>query len=272
MREKRSDSHDSRSISGYIREDLAPRRRLNDQKFAKVKLEKEDILATKRKSCCKYLCLLKLGTRGIRLAREKYFRLKCQDRPLSLQWLVGEGDTQNEDQIRFGGEDFRPENSRVSDYKVFGRGVCRQAFKLVFCIGNHSLDRLLKNQSVEVKRPVGRVRGSLSYILESWMQDFFENNCEKLPNKDILHLPDSYSKLEVWKLFKSTFPDYDKTENVTYRYWCKMWTNHFPNVKIPKLNRFGVCADCEEFKTIREKAVTADEKSKKLSIYEFQFH
>lgn len=271
--QKGSDSHGSRSFSGNIREDVAPRKRLNDQKFAKVKLEKEDILATKRKSCCKHLCLLKLGTRGIRHAREKYFRLKCQDRPLSLQWLVGEGDTQNEDQIRFGGEDFRPQNSLMCDYKVFGRGVCRQAFKLVFCIGNHSLDRLrfLKNQNAEVKKPLGRVRGSLSYILESWMQDFFENNCEKLPNKDILHLPDSYSKLEVWKLFKSTFADYDKTEKVTYRYWCKMWTNHFPNVKIPKLNRFGVCADCEEFKTIREKAVTADEKSKKLFVYEFQF-
>jgi hypothetical protein len=271
--QKGSDSHGNRTFSGNIREDVASGKRVNDQKFAKVKLEKEDILATKRKSCCKHLCLLKLGTRGIRHAREKYFRLKCQDRPLSLQWLVGEGDTQNEDQIRFGGEDFRPQNSLMCEYKIFGRGVCRHAFKLIFCIGNHTLDRLrfLKNQSVEVKKPLGRVRGSLSYILESWMQDFFHNNCEKLPNKDILHLPDSFSKLEVWKIFKSTFADFDKTEKVTYRYWCKMWTNHFPNVKIPKLNRFGVCADCEEFKTIREKAVTADEKSKKLFVYQFQF-
>jgi hypothetical protein len=40
---------------------------------------------------------------------------------------------------------------------------------------------------------------------------------------------------------------------------------------MPKLNRFGVYVDYEEFKTIGEKAMTADEKSKKLFVHQFQF-
>jgi hypothetical protein len=244
---------------------LAPQKvkRVKDHQFTKVKLEKEDIVATKRKSCCRNFCLLVLGTRGIRQAREKYFRLKSQDRPSSLQWLVGRGETQNEDETTIGGcQSLQP--ASWLDYKIFQSAVCRKAFKLVFCIGNHMLSRLrvLKNHSVETQKPVGRVRSSLSYILESWLEDFFNNNCEKLPNKDIVHLPDSFSKLEVWKIFKSSFSNFDKYENVSYRFFCKAWRKHFPNVKIPKMNRFGVCADCEEFKTIREKAVTAEDKSK----------
>ena len=68
-------------------------KRVNYHQFTKVKLEKKDIVATKRKSCCKNCCLQLLGACGIRLACKKYFRLKSQDRPLSLQWLIGKGKT-----------------------------------------------------------------------------------------------------------------------------------------------------------------------------------
>jgi hypothetical protein len=78
----------------------------------------------------------------------------------------------------------------------------------------------------------------------------------------VIHLPDSYSKLEVWQTFKTSFSNFDKGANVTYRFWCKTWKKHFSHVKIPHVNRFGVCADCEEFKTIRDKAIIAEEKSK----------
>jgi hypothetical protein len=48
-------------------------KRVNDQKFIEIKLEKKDIFAIKRKSCCNNFCLLKLGTQGIRYACKKYF-------------------------------------------------------------------------------------------------------------------------------------------------------------------------------------------------------
>jgi hypothetical protein len=84
---------------------MAPRKVkiVKDRQFTKVKLEKEDIVATKCKSCCKNSCLLVLETRGIHQAYEKYFWLKSQDCSLSLQWLVGQGETQSEDETTIGG-------------------------------------------------------------------------------------------------------------------------------------------------------------------------
>jgi hypothetical protein len=40
-------------------------RRMGDAQFAKVKLEKDDIPATKRKSSCKNSCPKKFGMQGI---------------------------------------------------------------------------------------------------------------------------------------------------------------------------------------------------------------
>jgi hypothetical protein len=58
---------------------------------------------------------------------------------------------------------------------------------------------------METQKPVGRVRRSLSYILESWLQDFLNNNCEKLPNKDIINLPDSFSSLKFGRSSNQAF-------------------------------------------------------------------
>jgi hypothetical protein len=63
-------------------------KRMANKKFVKVKLEKDDIFDTKRKLCCGNLCLKKLGARGICMARERHLRMKPQEQPLSLHWLV----------------------------------------------------------------------------------------------------------------------------------------------------------------------------------------
>jgi hypothetical protein len=65
-----------------------PPRRRSSGMFSKQKLTEEEVRKTSRKYCCKDHCLLNLGTRGIRDAREKYFRLNSQDQSLSLQWLM----------------------------------------------------------------------------------------------------------------------------------------------------------------------------------------
>jgi hypothetical protein len=40
-------------------------KRMRDEQFVKVKLEKADILSIKYKFCCKNYCLQNLGTHGI---------------------------------------------------------------------------------------------------------------------------------------------------------------------------------------------------------------
>jgi hypothetical protein len=90
---------------------------MSNKKFVKVKLEKNNILDTKRKSCCGNLCLQKLGTRGICIARERYLRMKPQQRPLSLQWLVQRRSGPNEGCEQMDLEQERRMQSRTT-YKV----------------------------------------------------------------------------------------------------------------------------------------------------------
>jgi hypothetical protein len=61
------------SEKGYAQVALGKVKRMKDYLITKVKLEKEDMVAIKRKSCCKNSCLLILGTRGICQACKKYF-------------------------------------------------------------------------------------------------------------------------------------------------------------------------------------------------------
>ena len=239
--------------------------RVSDQKLVKVKLEKEDILNTKRKYYCKATCLRKLGAKVIRETRENYFRQDTQHRPSSLQWLVqGREDEHKGD----GGVGRGNQKFSRGRFKIKGVSVCRKAFKAVFCISNNMLQRLQDSSSGSLYSPRlgGKPLSNTSCVVIAWMKNFFETHCESLPNKDIVHLPDNYSKLEVWNLYKSTYETLDRDSSIGYRRWCKLWSNNFSHVKIPVVNRFSVCADCEKFKSIREKAVTPEEKRKTIYI------
>jgi hypothetical protein len=90
----------------------------------------------------------------------------------------------------------------------------------------------MKDHDVVMLKPVGRIRNNVSYILESWMEDIFNENCEKLPNKEVSDLPDNFSKLKVWKILKSKFQIFYLCANVTYRFSCKIWEKQFSFVKI----------------------------------------
>jgi hypothetical protein len=181
-----------------------------------------------------------------------------------LQWLIGREETQNNEGITNEEVLCHARSHVKKKYKILEHSICQVGFKNVFCIGNHMLERFnrLRDQDVVMPKYVGRVRTSVSYILESWMEEFFSRNCKKLPNKDVSHLLDNFSKLEVSKLFKSKLSNFDQCGSVTYQFWCKIWNKHFPLIKMPKVNHFGACADCKKFKTICEKTLTIEKNSK----------
>jgi hypothetical protein len=141
-----------------------------------------------------------------------------------LQWLI-----ERRSGFNIGGEQMDLEEDgqegSSSTYKVLDSQCCRKAFKLVFCVGNHVLAQLGRNnnQDVMAEKPFGQPRSAFYFIVEQWMKNYFDFNCEKLPNKKIIHLPNSLSKWDLWNTFR---------------------------------------ADCEEFKTIRDRAMTSDDKNK----------
>ena len=89
---------------------------------------------------------------------------------------------------------------------------------------------------------------------------FFLTNMEGLRNKDILHLPDNWTKLEVFEAFKMESSLHEET-SLTYSWFCRIWNSEFPRVRIPKRSRFSTCAPCTEFKALRDKATLEAERS-----------
>lgn len=154
-------------------------------------------------------------------------------------------------------------------YKVEDTIVCRKAFKAVFCIGNDRLRRIFQFGNHQIGKSPGRPIGLAGLVVRSWMKDFFKTRVESLPNKDnIVHLPDNYSKTEVWKIYQSTVGNSDLSASVGYRQFAKIWKSDFPQVKIPTVNRFSTCANCEEFKSMRDKADNEVEKRKYVCFLE----
>jgi hypothetical protein len=149
------------------------------------------------------------------------------------------------------------------EYAVGNIKVCRKAFKEVFCVGNSRLARVNSKYNEDLKPDRGsKPRLLKTLVLTSWLKSFFETRVEMLPNKNVCHLPDNYSKYEVWKIYTSSLVDSDETCQFSYRSFMRIWKIDFPHVKIPPINRFSACADCVEFKTLRDKAITDVEKRK----------
>lgn len=255
-----SDGGGSRSDGGQSEQSLGEmdrpmKKKKASQPLSVTRLTDRSIRSTSRKFCCRNHCLLSLDMTGIREAREQYFRQKSQDRSSSLQWLVNQSGNKGE-------------GGRLC-YSIGKRNVCREAFKNVFCVGNDRLSRITKlgNRDVMPPKAVGRPKAIMSLVVTSWLHEFFKTRVESLPNKNVLHLPDNYTKFEVWKIFQCTFGSKDETaKNITYRAFVKIWNEKFPNVKIPPVSRFSACADCEEFKALRDKASSQREKGLFLSI------
>ena len=67
----------------------------------------------------------------------------------------------------------------------------------------------LKNQNLQYGKPSGKPMSDTSYIVIYWMRNFFQNHCESLPNKEVIHFPDNYSKFEVYNIYQSIFVSLD---------------------------------------------------------------
>lgn len=77
---------------------------------------------------------------------------------------------------------------------------------------------------------------------------------------DIFHLPDNWTKLEVFEAFQMESLLREEA-SLTYSWFCRIWNLEFPRVQTPKRSRFSTCGSCTEFKALREKAMLEAERS-----------
>ena len=70
-----------------------------------------------------------------------------------------------------------------------------------------------------------------------------------MPNKDTIHIPDNFSRQEIFILYRDYAEFVEGVGNfITYSYFTRLWKTKFNNVHIPKKTRMGVCSTCASLK------------------------
>ena len=91
--------------------------------------------------------------------------------------------------------------------------------------------------------------GPLANTSMSWMKGLFSTHGERMPNKDTIHIPNNFSRREIFSLYKYYAEVAKGVCNfLTYSYFTRIWKKKFNNVHIPKKTRMGVCSTCASLK------------------------
>jgi hypothetical protein len=92
------------------------------------------------------------------------------------------------------------------DYRIGNILFCRKDFKTIHSIGNLHLSRIqtrLENDpSFYSKVHHGRESGIFRNTTLSWMHDFFPKHGECILDRETIHIPDNFSRREIYNLYK----------------------------------------------------------------------
>ena len=92
------------------------------------------------------------------------------------------------------------------DYHIGSLFLCRKDFKMIHSIGNFLVSRIKDNlendPTYDSEFFHKREFGPLKNTLMSWLQDLFSKHGECMPNRDIMHIRDNFSRREIYNLYK----------------------------------------------------------------------
>jgi len=193
--------------------------------------------------CCDSLCLIQFGRDEVEKHHTYYYGLTHTERNVLLRGCM------------------KQTHQGRTGYVVHGKSCCRMGLKKLYSVGNNRLQRLAQDIFCRTEAdPFCKEKSVTQLALVQWLSDFFMTNVESLPNKDIFHLPDNWTKLEVFEAFQMESLLREEA-SLTYSWFCRIWNLEFPRVRIPKRSQFSTCGPCTEFKALREKATLEAERS-----------
>ena len=190
--------------------------------------------------CCHKSCLKSLGYNYVLERRKMYLSM---NKSMQNSYLVG----------------CMISTRTGYDYRVGRIMLCRKAFKRIHSIGNLRLSRiqtrLEKDPTFYTDDYQGRITGPSTHIAISWMHDFFSKHGESMPNRETIHIPDNFTRQEIYNLYKDYVQGGQGNDNfIRYAYFTRVWKKKFNNVRIPKMSRMGVCSTCASIKERRDRS------------------
>ncbi|KAL3698218.1 hypothetical protein R1sor_012294 [Riccia sorocarpa] len=174
-----------------------------DSGFVLSKLTPECLNREQRQFCCRKTCVWNLGINRLRSERKRYFRLSRTERAVYLESLVTK--------LEKGGVVFRLSHNLT---------VCRKAFKIIFCVGNSRLQRLrLPDKHHASIDTVARQPSAEAFILLEWLDSFFLSHCERQLADGKYHLPNNFTKKEVYDHYRTDMVQAEERAAAGRRRW-----------------------------------------------------
>ena len=66
------------------------------------------------------------------------------------------------------------------------------------------------------------------------MHDFFSKHGESMLDRETIHIPDNFSRQEIYNLYKEFVQAEGNNNFIKYAYFTRLWKIEFNNVRIPK--------------------------------------
>ena len=198
-------------------------------------LSRQAIRRTSREFFCAKNCLRSLGFQKIQQARLQFFNLNRGPQNVFLRSCIRR-------------------STFSTKYAVSVVVVCRASFLKVFGISNLRIQKIISNVSQESLSLSFSTHETPQYcFLKQWLGNFITFNGEVLPNSNFTHLPDNFTKREVYNLYVESQKD-SLNSTLSLPSFLLIWHQDFHHVKIPKKSRMGVCQICAELKAKQDKA------------------
>ena len=135
---------------------------------------------------------------------------------------------------------------------VKGKTVCINAFCSIYGISDHKFNVALNNlETVTVHQHVGKKKTNEKHIfLQTWFNWLIVSFGDHMPNSVNIYVPTFFTKTSLFQTAVETF-EMESGYNFSEKFFVDFWKEHFPQVKISKSFRMGVCDTCMQIQEIK---------------------
>ncbi|KAI8496713.1 ATP binding [Branchiostoma belcheri] len=196
-------------------------------------------------------CCGKLGTERIAKARQSFWQPYSRHKQsLFIKEALRSADRRKEVDL-----------DHHYQFSISGFLVCHKAWCTIYGIK--------KSRFYEVKQmyeagqdiaPDGRkgmeYKTKKYLVAKEWLAKYAKKFGDDMPNSKNKNLPQCATKKIIFEAYED---DHWNEETLKESRFLQMWKREFPNLKIPKKNRFTKCTECDTLKKLLKSATTKED-------------
>ena len=130
--------------------------------------------------------------------------------------------------------------------------VCINAFCSIYGISEYKFNIALNNlETVTVHQHTGMKKKNEKLIfLQTWFNWLITSYGDHMPNSNHIYLPTFFTKRNLFETAVNNF-EMESGYNFSEKFFLDFWSEHFPQIKISKSFRMGICDTCAQIQEIK---------------------